>query len=566
MLIPEHLYLFSEASARQLLRQAGLSAVSPEPPAFETDLVLVAGRRPLARLSAAQVRDSHAGSNAMTIIGALLSLDEAVGRERTERQRHIEALEALEADYRHADRDRVERLARIVELETLYQQADQDRIGRQRQIHELEARCREAEAERLEYVRQVGLSERHQALRAIMADHRNSRLYRAMVRLGRWRGFDSRLQPFLDEPQSMHAADGRDIVERTWTLQTASDPRGGGTIAIDLTAILPGAENGGAKLVASELVRALSRVAPAQAFLLLTSAASHHEAAALEAANVRRRMVYPAPTTLSELLDEEPLSVLFCPMGAAPFDNPRVPVVCLINDLQHLTYPEFFDDADRRARGAAFAHVVRTADHVVTPSAYVRATVLEHANLPDAQVTVISHGFSGHRLPRASERGVSETLQRYGLRRGRYFIYPANFWPHKNHLMLLVAFGQLCQRRPDLDLHLVLTGASRPNPGIVEESVRRMGLAGRVTLPGYVPDAELGALLSGALALVFPSLYEGFGMPNPGGVCRRLPGGVQQRHQSAGGRGRGGALLRSPKAGGDRRRAGAPRDASGARR
>ncbi len=79
--------------------------------------------------------------------------------------------------------------------------------------------------------------------------------------------------------------------------------------------------------------------------------------------------------------------------------------------------------------------------------------------------------------------------------------------------MLLTAFGQLRARRPRSGLRLVLTGARRPEPAPVVEAVERMGLADAVVVAGYVSEAELAALYAGCLALVFPSLYEGFGMP-----------------------------------------------------
>jgi glycosyltransferase involved in cell wall biosynthesis/SAM-dependent methyltransferase len=448
-------------------------------------------------------------------IDRLEALYDQANRDRTERQHQIETLEAL---YDQANRDRTGRQHQIDTLEARYRQADQDRTGRLRRIEELEARNRDADASRREQLRQiegdlVKTSDRLDALRAVVEDHRNSRLYKAMVRSGRWRAFDAKAQAALNEPAPPRLVRPRDVDEGTWTFHTRVSPRPDGAIAIDLTAILPGGENGGAKLVATELVRAFSRVAPDRRFLLLTSASSHHEVAALEAPNVRRRPVDPAPTALSELLEEERVSAMFCPMTSAPFDDPRVPVVCLVHDLQYLTYAEFFDDAEREERQRAFRRATRLADQIVTPSRYVRSTVLEHSTLTETRVTPIAHGFSVQRLPRPSERSIAEALERYGLERGRYFIYPANFWPHKNHLMLLVAFGQLTQHRPDLDVRLVLTGASRPQPRIVRESVKRMRLDDRVLLPGYLLDSELAALMAGALALVLPSLYEGFGMP-----------------------------------------------------
>jgi glycosyltransferase involved in cell wall biosynthesis len=96
---------------------------------------------------------------------------------------------------------------------------------------------------------------------------------------------------------------------------------------------------------------------------------------------------------------------------------------------------------------------------------------------------------------------------------GRYLLYPANFWRHKNHELLLIAFGIYRTTHPQSDLKLVLTGAPSPRRDELMEAARRMGLSDRVIFPGYLADADFAALLRGALAMIFPSLFEGFGMP-----------------------------------------------------
>jgi glycosyltransferase involved in cell wall biosynthesis/2-polyprenyl-3-methyl-5-hydroxy-6-metoxy-1,4-benzoquinol methylase len=594
MLIAEHLHLFSEESLERLLHRIGLTAVAAQPPVFDTDMIVVAGRRALVR---AEIPAEQPGSPGFAVVLGLLALEEERARERadwrsrlqrleseyrqadldrTARQRQVEELQHLfaqadadriahqkqietfkqlfeQADFdrterqrqvdelqrlfERADRDRIERQHQVDTLRALFEGADRDRMERQRQLESLEQLYRQADLDRGERLRRIeeleasvrqdrlerdaergqhetefaALCDRFEALRAAMSDHRRSRVYRAMVRAGRWRALESSLRGALDQPPPVRAVE---LVpdERLWIVPHVDASGRLGAVAIDCTALLPGGENGGAKLVATELVKEMSRIAPEREFLLLTSASSHHELADLDRPNVRRRVVVPAATALSEVLEDERIAALFCPMTAPPFDDPRVPVVCLVNDLQYLSYPEFFDEPDRHGRQAAFERTLRIADHIVTPSAHARST-LQGAGVQDSRVTVIPHAFSAGRLPGTSRAYASEVLERYGLDPGSYFIYPANFWPHKNHLMLLVAFGQLRHRRPDLDLQLVLTGASRPDPRIVRESVKRMGLDGRVVMPGYVPDPELSALLSHALALVFPSLYEGFGMP-----------------------------------------------------
>ena len=119
----------------------------------------------------------------------------------------------------------------------------------------------------------------------------------------------------------------------------------------------------------------------------------------------------------------------------------------------------------------------------------------------------------GDRLPRVTLESSAPVLQSLGLEPERFLLYPANFWPHKNHEMLLTAFGIYRSSHPDSDLKLVLTGAPGARRDFLMDAAARMGMNGSVVFPGYVPDADFSALMRGSMALIFPSLFEGFGIP-----------------------------------------------------
>ena len=79
--------------------------------------------------------------------------------------------------------------------------------------------------------------------------------------------------------------------------------------------------------------------------------------------------------------------------------------------------------------------------------------------------------------------------------------------------MLLTGFAMAIKADLPPDIQLVLTGAPTERQGFLMEASRAMGLEGRVVFPGYVSNQELGSLLKSSLGMIFPSLYEGFGMP-----------------------------------------------------
>jgi glycosyltransferase involved in cell wall biosynthesis len=324
------------------------------------------------------------------------------------------------------------------------------------------------------------------------------------------------------------------------------------TIAVDLTPVLPGGENGGAKIFVLELLNHLAEMVPQTQFVLLTQAASHEELATLDRPNMRRLMVIGPiePNSLrpqlmglasrilrqlpgrlrslirrygyklmarlkrsgsSSLLSGMDVDLLFCPFTAPTYFEPGIPTVCTIHDLQYKTYPEFFSPEDVSLRNRVFIDTCRRASAIAVVSGYSREVAIQHGSLSHNLIRTIHHRIAQRTSDKA--KMDNDVLVRLGLIPEKYLIYPANFWKHKNHEMLLTAFGIACHGQLPADIKLVCTGA----PGVRQEwlmsAARTMSLGDRVLFPGYLPNAELAALMANCTGVVFPSLYEGFGLP-----------------------------------------------------
>lgn len=314
-------------------------------------------------------------------------------------------------------------------------------------------------------------------------------------------------------------------------------------VAVDLTPVLPGGDNGGAKTSTVDLLASLARIAPDWEFVLLTSLRSHRELAHLDRNNMRRICVGGEPdrdraaNSLKRAIDalaprplleravrgyrgllgaagRGPLTrmkadLLFNPFLSANFYEAGIPAVTVITDLQFRYYPEFFDRADRAHRQRAFRAACRHASRIICISDYVRGTVLKLSGVSADRCIRIYLGATGRLTP----PGDRQPLTEWGIEPEQYLLYPANFWPHKNHERLLLAFERYVRENPATRLKLVCCGSKGKRGKELHEFAASAGIADRVRFPGYVTDAQLAALLAGCKALIFPSLYEGFGMP-----------------------------------------------------
>ncbi|MHB8656596.1 MAG: glycosyltransferase family 4 protein [Solirubrobacteraceae bacterium] len=184
------------------------------------------------------------------------------------------------------------------------------------------------------------------------------------------------------------------------------------------------------------------------------------------------------------------------------------PAVVVIHDVQHYDLPQNFSRLQLAWRNYFYRVAANKATMLITDSEHARLRTIEMFGLDPDRVRGVHVAVDHARFVPADAPGDAEQLA--GLRLPqRYLLYPASFWPHKNHLGLLEAIGQVA----DEEIHLVLTGSPMGRQEEIMAAAARHGLAERVHHLGIVPDEAVPALYRHAIGLVFPSTYEGFGMP-----------------------------------------------------
>ena len=184
-----------------------------------------------------------------------------------------------------------------------------------------------------------------------------------------------------------------------------------------------------------------------------------------------------------------------------------LPAVVTIHDLSFFTHPEWH----QRTKVAFFRAAIRTSARHAAALIAVSATtaeLLQRRVRPRAPVHVIPHGVDHSRYSRDGDDGV--VLAGAGVTRP-YIAFVGTLEPRKDVPTLVRAFDRIAGAHPDLTL--VLAGARGWGADAVDAAVGAATHGARVRMTGYVPEADLPALLRGAAAVAYPSLEEGFGLP-----------------------------------------------------
>ena len=196
---------------------------------------------------------------------------------------------------------------------------------------------------------------------------------------------------------------------------------------------------------------------------------------------------------------------------AMPFGfRTTLPNVYTIYDLQHLHFPEYFHGATMLRRETAYRVLSRQADAVATLSHWGRLDVLERYGLEAEKVFACKLASVLPLYPRPTEKDLADVCERFRLP-PRFAFFPANMWPHKNHVALLDALAIL--RRRGLEIPLVCSGAKIDSFPVIQKHVRELELERAVQFVGYVSPEELRALYHLCHCVVFPTKFEGWGIP-----------------------------------------------------
>ncbi len=238
---------------------------------------------------------------------------------------------------------------------------------------------------------------------------------------------------------------------------------------------------------------------------------------------------YPIQSALSLLSNsaflgsnelEKEIDLFFAPDHHIPKFK-HIPVVATIADAYPLIHPEMVSQRLRWFKNIAFKHASEWADQIITVSEHSKKDIIQYFKIPEERISVVYNGVNRAYFQQISEERKEKVREKFGLNED-YFIFVGTIQPRKNLSRLIEAYLSLPSVLRQKH-HLVIIGHYGWGEDNLKQKLDTLGELDTIHHLAHVSDQELYALQQSALAMVYPSLYEGFGLPILEGFASRIP-------------------------------------------
>lgn len=203
------------------------------------------------------------------------------------------------------------------------------------------------------------------------------------------------------------------------------------------------------------------------------------------------------------------IDIVFSPLFFIAPEKCPVPTVASILDVQHEFFPEYFEKKVLESIRNSTRTTLEQVNGIITISDFSKNTIIEKYGVETQKIQVTYLNSDECFDWNLNEGKLFEIRKRVGE---RYLFYPANTWPHKNHMNLLKAYVIL-KNKYNTNLRLVFTGDEKQEQDEIAQFIRVHNLKNDISYLGYLPQEDMPYVFANAEIMVFPSVFEGFGIP-----------------------------------------------------
>ncbi len=184
----------------------------------------------------------------------------------------------------------------------------------------------------------------------------------------------------------------------------------------------------------------------------------------------------------------------------------------IVHDMAYKAYPETVRKRTRRLLNIALKKSCKRADHIITISQFSKNEIVKYLNIPEEKISILPCGVDSTLYHQNyTDEHIHRVRSKYKIQE-EYFLYLGTLEPRKNIVRLIKAYAKLIENVPNYP-KLVLAGRKGWMYDGIFEMVKSLNLMDDIIFTGYVEAVDTPLLIKGAIAFLFPSIYEGFGMP-----------------------------------------------------
>lgn len=207
---------------------------------------------------------------------------------------------------------------------------------------------------------------------------------------------------------------------------------------------------------------------------------------------------------------EEKVDLMFVPVYSKPlFTNKKTPYIITIHDLQALHYPEYFSKSEYLWLKFAWKRCAKTSDKIITISNFVKKDIVEKLGIDIDKISVIYNPITN--IEKITE--FKKIKEKYNITEKGYYYTVSSLLPHKNLKTLLYVIKKLKDENSKVPKKLLISGIGGKSKKDIINIISRLGIEKEVTLTGFISNEERNSLYKNAKIFLFPSVFEGFGMP-----------------------------------------------------
>ncbi|MFH8038723.1 MAG: glycosyltransferase family 1 protein [Candidatus Aenigmatarchaeota archaeon] len=226
--------------------------------------------------------------------------------------------------------------------------------------------------------------------------------------------------------------------------------------------------------------------------------------------DVKKRIIWEN-LNIDRIAKRKRLDLMFIPIYNKPLITfSKIPYVTVIHDLQALHYPEYFSFIKNKWLRLAWFRSAKTSNKIVAISNFVKDDIIERIGVPEEKVEVI---YNPILIDEKEEVPFENLAKKYNIKEKEYFYTISSLHPHKNLKTLLYLMKTIKERKIELPKVLVISGIMAGQKKEFFRLIDELDIKQNVIVTGFISNSERNSLYKNAAALLFPSIFEGFGMP-----------------------------------------------------